>query len=136
MLFIPGTLAACEGGIADSVECEMEYPENRGCPAAPFASSPSATLGTGFAKRSRDAAPSIHQQSDSIQGKIRNSPRDLIYQAMSVPLSASQVRESFLKFFEDRGHRRVASSPLVPFNDPTLLFTNAGMVQFKDVFTG
>jgi len=55
---------------------------------------------------------------------------------MSVPLRASQVRESFLKFFEDRGHRRVESSPLVPFNDPTLLFTNAGMVQFKDVFTG
>ncbi len=55
---------------------------------------------------------------------------------MSVPLSASQVRRSFLKFFEDRGHRRVPSSPLVPFNDPTLLFTNAGMVQFKDVFTG
>jgi alanyl-tRNA synthetase len=51
-------------------------------------------------------------------------------------LTASQIREAFLKFFEDRGHRRVASSALVPQNDPTLLFTNAGMVQFKDVFTG
>ena len=55
---------------------------------------------------------------------------------MPSSLSASQIREAFLKFFEERGHRRVASSSLVPQNDPTLLFTNAGMVQFKDVFTG
>ncbi|WP_434382736.1 alanine--tRNA ligase [Melittangium boletus] len=55
---------------------------------------------------------------------------------MSSALSASQIREAFLQFFEGRGHRRVASSSLVPQNDPTLLFTNAGMVQFKDVFTG
>jgi alanyl-tRNA synthetase len=51
-------------------------------------------------------------------------------------LTAADIRELFLRFFEERGHRRVASSPLVPQNDPTLLFTNAGMVQFKDVFTG
>ncbi len=51
-------------------------------------------------------------------------------------LTASQLREAFLAFFEKRGHRRVPSSSLVPQNDPTLLFTNAGMVQFKDVFTG
>src|SRR3954469_11525378 len=55
---------------------------------------------------------------------------------MSSVLSADQIRERFLAFFAKRGHRRVASSPLVPQNDPTLLFTNAGMVQFKDVFTG
>ncbi len=50
--------------------------------------------------------------------------------------SSSEIRESFLRFFEERTHTRVASGPLVPPNDPTLMFANAGMVQFKDVFTG
>jgi alanyl-tRNA synthetase len=48
----------------------------------------------------------------------------------------SDIRETFLRFFETKGHRRVHSSSLVPANDPTLLFTNAGMNQFKDVFLG
>ncbi len=51
-------------------------------------------------------------------------------------LSGSQIREDFLRFFEEKGHRRVHSSSLVPHNDPTLLFSNAGMNQFKDVFLG
>ena len=50
--------------------------------------------------------------------------------------SGSDIRETFLRFFESKGHRRVHSSSLVPVNDPTLLFTNAGMNQFKDVFLG
>ena len=50
--------------------------------------------------------------------------------------SGSQIREDFLRFFEGKGHRRVHSASLVPQNDPTLLFTNAGMNQFKDVFLG
>ncbi len=51
-------------------------------------------------------------------------------------LSGNQIREEFLRFFEGKQHRRVHSSSLVPQNDPTLLFTNAGMNQFKDVFLG
>ena len=51
-------------------------------------------------------------------------------------LGAADVRRAFLEFFRDRGHTVVPSSSLVPGNDPTLLFTNAGMVQFKDVFLG
>src|SRR5262245_27670465 len=51
-------------------------------------------------------------------------------------MKAADVRSAFLEFFRHKGHRVVASSSLVPSNDPTLLFTNAGMVQFKDVFTG
>jgi len=51
-------------------------------------------------------------------------------------ISGSELRNAFLEFFRARGHAIVPSSPLVPGNDPTLLFTNAGMVQFKDVFLG
>ncbi|NDJ60728.1 MAG: alanine--tRNA ligase [Chloroflexi bacterium] len=52
------------------------------------------------------------------------------------PQTSAQVRQAFLDFFVEMGHKEVASSSLVPGNDPTLLFANAGMVQFKDVFLG
>ena len=51
-------------------------------------------------------------------------------------MTSNELRQAFLGFFRDKDHEVVASSPLVPGNDPTLLFTNAGMVQFKDVFLG
>lgn len=54
----------------------------------------------------------------------------------AAPRTGAEIRSAFLQFFEERGHRVVRSSALVPANDPTLLFTNAGMVPFKDVFTG
>ena len=52
------------------------------------------------------------------------------------PVTVAEIRKSFLDFFASKGHTVVASSPLVPGNDPTLMFTNSGMVQFKDVFLG
>ena len=51
-------------------------------------------------------------------------------------MKTNDIRQRFLSYFEEKGHTVVSSSALVPHNDPTLLFTNAGMVQFKDVFLG
>src|SRR5512145_2636490 len=51
-------------------------------------------------------------------------------------MTGNEIRQSFLEFFESKGHTRVAASSLVPHDDPTLLFVNSGMVQFKKVFMG
>lgn len=55
---------------------------------------------------------------------------------MTKPTSTSEIRNAFLEYYKDKGHQVVPSGPLVPGNDPTLMFTNAGMVPFKDVFLG
>ncbi|MFN7587601.1 MAG: alanine--tRNA ligase-related protein, partial [Planctomycetota bacterium] len=52
------------------------------------------------------------------------------------PLTAAEIRARYLKLFEQQGHKVMASDSLVPANDPTLLFTGAGMNQFKDMFLG
>ena len=51
-------------------------------------------------------------------------------------MKANEVRDLFIKFFESKGHQKINSSSSVPYDDPTLLFTNAGMNQFKDYFLG
>jgi alanyl-tRNA synthetase len=51
-------------------------------------------------------------------------------------MTSNEVRAAFLEYFRDKGHEIVSGSPLIPANDPTLLFTNAGMVQFKELFLG
>src|SRR5687768_8114217 len=64
-------------------------------------------------------------------------PRSFLRQSRRLGLlTTSQIRDAFLEYFEKNGHRRVTSSSLVPAGDPTLLFTNAGMNQFKDTFLG
>ena len=66
----------------------------------------------------------------------RNDGNGKLTAAGLIPMTGDEVRKTFLDYFEQRGHKVVHSSPLLPANDPTLLFVNAGMNQFKDVFLG
>ena len=68
--------------------------------------------------------------------RVRIPPTAITTKIATLAMDAASLRTVFLDYFASQGHRVVASAPLVPGNDPTLLFTNAGMVQFKDVFLG
>src|SRR5437879_12416930 len=90
-----------------------------------------------FQYTSQHAALSLTQSGESSLREPGNRAKIRRFKELSRDfMKSSDIRARFLKFFEERGHTVVASSPLVPANDPTLLFTNSGMVQFKDVFLG
>ena len=92
--------------------------------------------GPGFPRTKRIWVPHIYPR--CLRGDVGSAALLNLKSMQSSPSykSGSDIREMFLAFFEGKGHTRVHSSSLVPHNDPTLLFTNAGMNQFKDVFLG
>ncbi len=82
-------------------------------------------------------APAVSNSLIALNYRLIQDPITMNASASSLPkLSVADIRKTFLDFFAAKGHTVVASSPLVPGNDPTLMFTNSGMVQFKDVFLG
>src|SRR5258708_13622401 len=90
-------------------------------------------------KASRSAGQPARRRGKSQQSArlLRRNLGSAMQEAhISIMQSTNDIRAAFLDYFARNGHEVVASSPLVPRNDPTLLFTNAGMVQFKNVFTG
>src|SRR5689334_5157237 len=104
--------------------------------ASPSASRTGATCSPTSSRRSRPSGSTGNELSFRRAGRrIPAVKRPLRYNCI-YPMTGNQIRQRFLDFFAERGHRVVRSSSLVPANDPTLLFANAGMNQFKDVFLG
>ena len=93
------------------------------------------TYNSGFSAKAM--APAVKHTLTALNYRFIDQPNTMNPSTSSLPkLSVADIRKTFLDFFADKGHTVVASSPLVPGNDPTLMFTNSGMVQFKDVFLG
>jgi len=93
------------------------------------------TYNSGFSAKAM--APVVSKSLSALNYRFIDQSITMNASTSSLPkLSVADIRKTFLDFFADKGHTVVASSPLVPGNDPTLMFTNSGMVQFKDVFLG
>ena len=127
--------SGCSAGAADPLEAAGSQacaPRTAGARPAPSAGRVAASVCASAGQRSRRRASAKRPLSD-LAASLRRPESLQTGQRMS---GVNEIRSTFLDYFRKNGHEVVPSSPLVPRNDPTLMFTNAGMVQFKNVFTG
>src|SRR5271156_4059663 len=143
----------CANAFSGNCGCSAEKSTRRSWPPSIALCSERAFPRTSFAKSCTASPTKNYPRSESNRNDAKGLPRystlcdnqvfgtiarneAYVTAEASKTISGNEVRERFLQFFEHKGHRRVRSSSLVPHGDPTLLFTNAGMNQFKDVFLG
>ena len=129
--FDPTTIRQRRRAVRDLSRCAL----NRRAARTPADAAPHGLIRLGFGSAA-SAAPSGHAGAGASAGNSRPLPPSCRMNSPNAIQHHRQIRRDFLEFFRSKGHTVVPSSPLVPGNDPTLLFTNAGMVQFKDVFLG